>query len=145
MKKVYILMALIILAIIVLNAVVLYLIYTRPSEERVRQMIETSQGGDVSAMKEASMVKAILAAIPETTVTVPGGPSIAGPKGEAGKEGKSIVGPPGPAGKDGATGAPGAPGRELEIRQDPQTFEIYGRYSMDFSGGPIRCQQMRHN
>lgn len=137
MKRIYILMALIVLAIIALNSVVLYLVMTRPSQERIQEMIDNSiKSNPMSPDLGEEISKAVAAAVPKESAKM-GPQGLTGATGAKGDKGETIVGPvgppglPGSAGKDGEPGAPGAPGRELEIRQDPVTHEVYTRYTGD--------------
>lgn len=125
MRRVYVLIALVVLAVISLNAVVLYIIVTRPSTTKVQQMIEEElTSRSLQALDQESRV-APLAAVVKSE---PGPRGEAGPKGESGAKGES--GKDGLAGPAGQKGDPGASGREVEFAKDAEG-QLYSRYTGD--------------
>jgi hypothetical protein len=142
-RRVYVLLALIMVAISGLNGVVLYLSATRPSLQRVQELIDSDKTTVSPALqeeiaKELSTTSTMVSNIPgpqgpkgESAKPVPGPQGSPGPPG---KDGASVVGPAGPAGPP---GIPGAPGREIELSKDPETGDLYFRYSGDTTWTPV--------
>lgn len=134
-------MALVILAVIVVNCVILYILFTRPDATRVQQMIDASikPTGQIEASKLAEIAELVPTPSPVPIPSVipgPKGDTVVGATGAAGAVGQSVVGPPGKDGKDGLSiigekGDPGAPGREVQLARDPDTGEMYMRYTGD--------------
>ncbi len=138
MRKLYALMALVIIAIIAVNIVVLYIMFTRPDAARIQQMI------DASIKPTKQIDSAQLSEIAKLVPTPPPAPTaspVPGPKGDtvigaSGTAGQSIVGPSGKDGKDGLSiigpkGDTGSPGREIQLARDPSTGELYMKYTGD--------------
>jgi len=128
-------MALVIIALIVINIVVLYVMFTRPTMDRVQQMIDASikPTSQIDSSKLAKIAKLV-----PTPSPVPVPSPIPGPKGNTvvGPPGQSTVGAPGKDGKDGLSiigpkGDPGSPGREIELARDPVTGDMFMRYTGD--------------
>lgn len=131
MKRVYVLLALILGTIITLNAIVLYLIATRPSTTTVKQLIEDQVSLDLPLV--SNQLAKRIESLPQVgqkgdtgEAGRPGATGEAGPAGPAGPQGLQGV-----AGAKGESGTPGAPGRELELARDPQTNDMYMRYTGD--------------
>lgn len=128
-------MALVMTAIIAINIIVLYIMFTRPTTDQIQHMIDTSikatSQADDSGLSD--IAKLIPSPIPgpagKSTVGATGamGQSIVGPPGKDGKDGESIIGPKG----DSIVGPPGPPGREVELKKDQTTGDFYIRYTGD--------------
>jgi len=129
-------MALVIIAIIVINIAILYTMFTRPNAGQVQRMIEASI--KANSQSDASKLAEIARLVPTPTPIALPTPS---PKQDTvivrkGEDGKSIVGPPGNdgltiIGPKGDKGDIGSPGREVELARDPITGEFYSRYTGD--------------
>lgn len=123
MKRIYLLMALIVVAIIGLDAIVLYLIIMTPTSSEIQKMIH-KQNQNITKQIEESVEKAT-----EDIVPIKGDTGDPGAAGKAGATGKA--GPEGKAGIPGPQGSPGQPGREIELAKDPDTGDLYMRYTGD--------------
>lgn len=127
MKRLYSLLALILCSMIVMNVMVLYAIQTRPTTEQVQKMVEDQNQAAITE-EVATRVQKVASEMPSGPKGDTGDRGPIGQKGENGKDGQSITGP---KGDPGLKGEPGTPGREIELRRDPKTGDLYMRYTGD--------------
>lgn len=130
MKKLYLVFLFLVIAVIIMNVITLYLLLQRPSLPEVQRMIQANQIQSQIVPNIEEAIKAVVANSPTPVKGDPGpaGNSVVGPhgdKGDKGDPGPSIVGP------QGLRGELGAPGREIELKQDATTHDLYMRYTGD--------------
>lgn len=130
MRKFYLLVAILLLAVIAMNAVTLYLLVRKASTEDVRRMIELSRNDTSVPPAIVELIKSLPSPTQQPGPKGDKGDSIVGPKGDSvtgskGDKGDSIKG------DQGVQGIPGIPGREAELLVDKSTGELYYRYSGD--------------